>query len=355
MEYRKFEYESDAIKEFINLPKRLYSKDTNTEDAKQMKELLLNKHILSKYFHLDKFLIYNENKVVGRFCITTYENDENAYIGYFECINDEIVAKFLFKIAYDFAKANGYKKIVGPVDSSFWIKYRLKINMFEYKPYTDEPYNKEYYYKLFLENNYKVIEHYTSRRFPIIEDTYYNGKFEHRYEEFRKKGYSIVSPNIKDYEKIIEELYYLITDLYSDFTIFKNLSITDFKEIFSSYKKVIRTEMIKMAYLDGKAVGFYISIPNYYNKVYHLNIINLLRILKLKKKPKEYVMLYMGVDREHTGLGKALVGAIEEELKKNKLPSIGALARDGKITQKYGEELSREHYEYVLMECNIYD
>lgn len=355
MEYRKFEYESDAIKEFIKLPKKLYNRTTNMEDSNQMKQLLLDKHILSKYFHLDKFLIYKNGQVLGRFCITTYENDDNAYIGFFECIEDMNVAKYLFEIAYNFAKENGYKKLIGPVDSSFWIKYRLKINMFEYKPYTDEPYNKDYYYKMFLENNYKVIEHYTSNRFPAIDENYFNGKFENRLEEFRKNGYSISSPKIKDYEKMIEELYYLITDLYSDFPIYKKLSIKDFKSIFNGYKSVIRTEMIKMAYYNGKAVGFYISIPNYSNKVYHLNILNILNILKLKNKPKEYVMLYMGVDREHTGLGKALVGAIEEELKRNKLPSIGALAKDGKITQKYGEELIENQYEYVLMECEICD
>lgn len=355
MKYRKFEFESDAIKDFIKLPKKLYTKSTNIENSKQMKELLLNKHVLSKYFHLDKFLIYKQNEVVGRFCITTYQNDKTAYLGYFECIDNKEVANFLFKTAYEFAKENGYKKIVGPVDSSFWLKYRLKINMFEYIPYTDEPYNKEYYYDLFCKNNYKVIEHYTSRRFPVIDEKYYNGKFENRYEEFKKNGYEIVSPNLKNYEKLVDELYYLITDLYSDFPIFKALNLEDFRKVFSSYKYVIRAEMIKMAYFKGKAVGFYISIPNYYNKVYNLNLINLLKILKLKRKPKEYVMLYMGVDKNHTGLGKALVGAIEEELKKNKLPSIGALARDGKITQKYGEELVKEQYEYVLMECEISD
>lgn len=355
MEYRKFEYESDAVKDFINLPKKLYSNKNNMENSKQMEKLLLDKHVLSKYFHLDKFLIYKYKKVVGRFCITSYENDECAYIGFFECIDDKSVAKYLFDVAYKFAKEKGYKKIIGPVDASFWIKYRLKINMYNYLPYTDEPYNKKYYYNLFLENNYVVVEHYTSNRFPVITKEYYNGKFEERFKSFTEKGYKIVSPNLVDYDKMIIDLYYLITELYSDFPIYKNLSLEDFKEIFKDYRFIIRAEMIKMAYFENETVGFYISIPNYYNKVYHLNLINLLKLLRIKKKPKEYVMLYMGVKKEHTGLGKALIGAIEEELKKNKLPSIGALARDGKITQKYGEELVKEKYEYVLMERKIND
>lgn len=64
-------------------------------------------------------------------------------------------------------------------------------------------------------------------------------------------------------------------------------------------------------------------------------------------------MLYMGVDREHRGLGKALAGSIIEELKKSGLPSIGALARDGKPTQKYGESHIEKQYEYVLLEQSL--
>ena len=71
-----------------------------------------------------------------------------------------------------------------------------------------------------------------------------------------------------------------------------------------------------MAYFKKEPVGFYISIPNYGNLVYHLNVRNISKILKLRKKPKSYVMLYMGVDQKHIGLGKALIYSIVEELKK---------------------------------------
>ena len=70
----------------------------------------------------------------------------------------------------------------------------------------------------------------------------------------------------------------------------------------------------------------------------------------MKKNPKEYVMLYMGVAPEHQGLGKALVYSILTELKEKKVPSIGALSRDGKITQNYVSDLCIDKYEYVLLE-----
>ena len=97
-------------------------------------------------------------------------------------------------------------------------------------------------------------------------------------------------------------------------------------------------------------MGFFVSVPDFGNTVYHLrNLKNLCRVFRIKKKPHRYVMLYMGVHNDHHGLGKALVGSIMEELRISGLPSIGALARDGKITQKYGENHVEHCYEYVLL------
>ncbi len=354
MNYVLFNCEKKYVKKFINFSKKLYKK-YNNENSNELKSLLLGKHPLCKYFKLYKFLIYEKNKVVGRFAITIYPNDDTAYIGFFECINDNEVAKFIFDTANKFAKENNYKRIVGPVDASFWLKYRLKINMFDKAPYTGEPYNKDYYYKMFLDNNYKVIEHYTSNIYEHIDNNYENEFYSNRYNSFIEKEYKIESPNMDEFERILKELYSLLTKLYSDFPIYKHLSEEDFINIFKEYKKIMNPEMIKLAYYNNKMVGFYISVPNYNNLVYNINIINLIKILKIKNKPKEYVMLYMGVDQEHRGLGKAIVYSIMTELMKSKLPSIGALARDGKVTQNYVEELIKDRYEYVLLERKLND
>ncbi|MBQ3149902.1 MAG: hypothetical protein IJB86_01505 [Clostridia bacterium] len=349
----KFDCEKKYIRDFLSLPKKLYT-DDNMEDEGDVKALLNGTHTMSSYFRLDKFIIYGKNETpVGRFAITTYPDDKTAYIGFFECINDSDTAKFLFDSAYAFAEKNGYDKIVGPVDASFWIKYRLKINMFDRKPYTGEPYNKDYYYKLFKENGYSVQHHYTSNLFKPLDETYTNELYENRFDEFTKKGYKIISPDIKDFDNILNDLYYLLTELYSDFPVFKNVEKNDFLKMFDSYRIILNLSMVKLAYYEEKMVGFFISVPNYNNLVYHLNPLNILKIMKIKKHPAEYVMMYMGVDQNHRGLGKAIVHSIIEELKVNKLTGIGALARDGKVTQTYGSDKIDSVYEYVLLERDI--
>lgn len=350
----QFTNEKKYIKDFIGLSKRLYSKDDHMEDADDIKALLTGEHTLSAYFTLHKFLVYEEEKAVGRFVITTYPEDTTAYLGFYECEDRSDAAKMIFEEAERYTKQLGCVRVEGPVDASFWIKYRLKINLFDRAPYTGEPYNKAYYLKQFRENGYEVSQHYTSNIYEPLETENKEPLYDNRYVDFTEKGYEIVSPDIKQYDAVIEELYVLITDLYSDFPIYKNLSLEDFKKVFNSYRYILNMSMARMAYFNKQPVGFFVSVPDYGNKVYHLkNPGNILRILRLKKKPKRYVMLYMGVHREHRGLGKALVGSIMEELRVSGLPSIGALARDGKITQKYGEEHIEQLYEYVLLEKNL--
>ena len=353
MQLVAFTNEEKYIRDFLKLPAKLYTSKDNMEDPDSMRKIIIGQHPLSKYFKLDKYLVYDNDEVKARFAITTYPEDDTAYLGFFECVNDKNIARFLFENAYEIAKKNGASKIVGPVDSSFWIKYRLKINKFE-KPYTGEPYNKDYYFDLFKDNDFTVCEHYTSNVFHSIDETYVNEKFEKRYEEFIANGYEIRSPKPEEFDATIDIVYDLVTRLYKHFPIFKDLSREDFCAVFKSYEKIIDFDVTKIAYYNGEGVGFYVSIPDFGNSVYHLNNpANILRILKVKKSAPRYVMLYMGVLPEHKGLGKAISYAIMKELRVNGKPSISALIRDGNINQKYVEEDITGVYEYVLLSREI--
>ena len=82
----------------------------------------------------------------------------------------------------------------------------------------------------------------------------------------------------------MDEVYYMLMDLYSDFPIFKSLTKEDFKIQFESLGKIINMQLNRMAYYKGKAVGFYISIPNYSNAVHNINLFKLLKNETQKRK-----------------------------------------------------------------------
>lgn len=349
-----FDREEKYIKDFLKLPRLLYSKKEIAQNESEEKELLLGKHLLSKYFKLNKFLVYKDSKVAARCVITTYPNDSNAYIGFFECIYDEECAKTLFQAVKEFCKRGNYKKIIGPVDASFWLKYRMKINKFEDRPYVSEPYNKKYYLDLFSKNDYSISETYISNIYKKLPRNFEKEKIRRRYEEFIKKGYKIVSPKKMDYNKAICEIYKMIIELYSDFPIFKYLNEEDFLKIFGNYKYILDFSMVKLVYFKGETVAFFIGMPDYKNLLYRkFNLFTIINVLLKKIRSKNYVMLYMGVKKEHVGLGNAMTQTIINNLQKRRSTAIGAFIKEGKVTESYGKDTIEGKYKYVLLESSL--
>ena len=346
----QFNQEESNVKDFLDLPKKIYSEKTITEDEDKIKSLLLGKHILSIYFKLNKFLIYQKGEAVGRFIITEYHDDKDiCYIGFFECINNEEVSNFMLDEAYKFAKEKKYKKIIGPVDASFWIKYRLKTNLFDKLPYTGEPYNADYYYEMFKNNGYEVIEHYTSNIYDKNNTTYNIEDYEESYNKIIKSGYKIVKPRIiEEFDKCLEDIYYLIRESYSKSPVFKELEKDDFIGLFKAYEKIINLNMIRLAYYKDKVVGFCISIPNYGNKIYNSNFIDKISNMWTKNMPKEYIVQYLEDSDEHQGLSKAISYSIAEELKKTNVTGISAIVKDDNTKTNNDNQ-----YEYVLLERKI--
>ena len=62
MKIIKFDNEKKYIKDFLSLPKKIYTKKTNTEDYNTVKQLITNNHPLNKYFKLTKLVKFLQSK-----------------------------------------------------------------------------------------------------------------------------------------------------------------------------------------------------------------------------------------------------------------------------------------------------
>lgn len=340
--------------EFISLPKRLYSKNTITQNEKEERELLAGTHILSRYFSVTPFIAVDENeKCVSRCAVTIYPDDDTAFLGLFESENDIDAVREILAAAENFAQRCDIKKLLGPVDCSFWIKYRFKTNRFG-KVYSGEPYNLPYYPKLWHDCGYKICEKYSSNHFAVFTNEVDSKKCSARLEKKLAEGYSIKNVTKNEFEKAIRDVYSLLIELYSRFPAYKKITEDEFVELYGYFGTIMRPEMVKTAYFRDKLVGFFIGIPDYGNVVYgKLSLADYIKFFRIKAKPKRYVMLYMGVDKHHRGLGGALAEAVRLELKNQGAESIGALIRDGNSSKNFFSSNVDYEYHYVLFEKNI--
>ncbi len=333
----------NLIKKFTNIPKMLYNSDERTHSKNEETQLLTKNHVLSHYFELYAFLVLSEKeKPLARCIVTFYHNSNKAYLGLFECIDNLEVSEKLFNSVEKFCKQHNKYEIVGPVDASPWIKYRLKVDNFN-KPYTGEPYNKSYYKKMFDKAGYSVLNKFISTYYDTSK-SFTNIKAQKRLDEKLKQGYKIVGSNPSNIQSDLVKVYRLLSKLYKDLPEFKQISEQEFIAIFKDFNKICDYTLIKAAYKDDTLVGFFISIPNYSSILCgDMTIIKLFRFLRLKKNPKEFVILYLGVEKGHAGLGVAMAELLNRELVNRRMKCIGALIQEGKVTAGYfGDKIEKK-------------
>jgi GNAT superfamily N-acetyltransferase len=353
---KEFTDEEKYKSDFLLLPKLLYDKQTYTQNETEERSILDEAHVLSKYCKQRKILVYNDSgEFCGRCIVTFYPDTDSAFIGYFECIENSDCAAMIFDYAHKCAKEEGYRKIIGPLDTSFWIKYRLKIDNFDRRPYIGEPYNLPYYKQMFEDNGYSVLEKWVSNIFTKMP--FFNRQktmYKKRLERAEKANYKIVSPKRDEFDATIDIIYNLISETFKDFITFREITLEDFREIFKNYRYILDYHFVKIAYCGDEPVAFSIALPDYENLLYgDLTAVKKLRILLKRIRCKNYVSLYMGVKKEHRGLGRALSQKLIESLRVRGATCIGALITEGKVTENFGKEYTMGKIRYILFEKEL--
>ena len=339
---------------FSALPRRLYERKKNPQDKKTEQEILQGKHLLSDEFQVFPFVVQKDGKTVSRTLLTVYPADPCGYFGFFESENDEKAVKVLFDALEDRARELHLTTLFGPVNASFWIGYRLKTDHFDQAPYTGEPYNQAYYEALLLAQGFQQTDRYTSNLFRPVPPDYVNKKYEKRTAQFLQRGIVLKSLEMKDYDRTMQEVYGLLTALYADFPGYKPISEEKFLKLFGSYRLIVNPAMVKFAYDRNRMIGFFICLPDYKNALYGSLSPRLIHaLLWTKKHAKNYVLLYLGADPGHLGLGPVLTYDVIRELQRNGASSVGALIHEQKITGYYAKDLLIGENHYALYQKKL--
>ena len=317
---------------FLRLPSKIYDEKHIVQNKTFEKEVLENTSILCKGAKNFALIVKNKNdEPVGRSVVSLYE-DDTAYIGFFECVKDIEVSKLLLAECERIAKEAGKKRLLGPIDISFWIRYRFALT--DELSYTGEPANKAYYSEFWEESGFKLSKEYY----------------------FKDKGYVFIHPNIQNLEKYLREIYPVLTEGYKNFAGFKMIGEEDFIKLYSPLSMILDPDMVFLAYKENELKGFLICLPDYGNLLYKTKTpAVLLNIMNIKANAKRYVLLYMGIDAKCLGLGSALSQLVVDMLKAKKSRAVSALIDNGKATGGYFKEKIKEKRKYVLLEKTIGD
>ncbi len=325
------------------------------------KKLIDKKHNpFYAHARMEMFLAEREGKYVGRIAGIVNDNhnrehNENiGFFGFFECVNDREVANALFDAAVAWLKEQKVTAVRGPASPSVNDEYGLLIEGFDRTPSILMTYNPPYYAALIEGYGFSKVKDLFA--YQVNRDDVMTERLKRVAEAVKNRdGFTFRTFNMKEFDKEVRIVHGLYTRGWERNWGEVPLTDDEFDYMAKDLKAVVDPELIVIAEINGKPVGFGLSLPDL-NEIFRFNksgrlLPALLRMLLFKKRIANIRIIILGVVPEYqmSGVGVGLFyetavravangypyGEASWVLEDNVMMNRGAKLLNGKLTKKY--------------------
>ncbi len=252
------------------------------------------------------------NKIIGRiaaFVNRQYKEDQpTGGIGFFECIDDQKAANFMFDFCREWLKEKGMEAMDGPINFGERDKWwGLLVQGFT-PPLYCMNYNPPYYVQLF--ENYGFQVYFNQICFGMKVTDQLDTKFYERHAKIAAdSNYSARTIDKGQLEKFAKDFHYVYNKAWSGHGGGKSLELKQVQKMFKMMKPVMDEHLIWYAYYKEEPIAIWINLPDLNQFFKHLNgqfgLLQKLKFLWLKKfgKCSRFVGVVFGIIPEFQGKG----------------------------------------------------
>ncbi|KPJ65444.1 hypothetical protein AMJ44_10160 [candidate division WOR-1 bacterium DG_54_3] len=296
------------LKTFIRLPYRLYRHDKLWVPpllSEERKKFLAKSNPILQHCDFELFLLYEDGKPVGRisaFVDWAAVNFWKARIGLFgsyECIDNPVGSALLLDAARKWLKLRGMERMRGPwsFTSQEWGSV---VKGFDSPPSIMSPYNPPYYnremeaFGLKKAKDLLVYELDTRQGYELPEDFL-------KWTDWiaRKNKVTIRHLNMNRLEEDVKTIVDVANESTKANWGYVPATDAEAHDIAQSLKPIVDPEIVMIAEIEGRAVGYLIALPdvNTILKDLHGRLFpfGFLRLLSGLKKIRQYRIWGMGV------------------------------------------------------------
>jgi hypothetical protein len=257
-----------------------------------------------------RWIVKDENgQLIGRIAAFTdnkYINKGTDFktggIGFFDSINDPIVANALFDTAKEWLLSKGMQAMDGPInfgDRDKW--WGLMVEGFEKEPMYGMSFNPDYYESLFTQ--YGFQNYYNQYYFSMNVNDPLPARFPERHAKFKAKaGYEAKHAKLNDLDKYAGDFATVYNAAWAQHGEAKEITHEQVIKLFNKMKPIMDERTIWFAYYKEEPIAMFINIPdlNQYFKHFNgkLGLLEKIRLLWMKK---------MGYNKQLTGLAFGVV------------------------------------------------
>lgn len=324
-------------KKFVNFPYAHYEDDEYWVAPLKMEQkglIDIQKNSFYENADIALFLASRDGQVCGRIAaiedrrFNEYHGTNTGFFGFFECIDDKSVAKYLMKAVRGWMKDRGLTKILGPSNPGMMDEIGILVDGFDEYPGFLMPYHKDYYDRLLTSIGFeKEMDMYAYR---VTQDSV-NIDRARRAGKIVKKRYSELNIRQVDMKNLDEEVQIvreIFNQAWSKNWGFIPLTENEFSDLADDLKLILNPRYAHVAEMDGEPVAFSVALPDLNQALKHMNgrllPVGIFKLLWYKRKIDSIRTALMGVVPEYQGKGiDALLHlqAIENGLEDGKMSS----------------------------------
>ena len=303
-------------KSFLQVSVDLYKNDSNwirplDKDIEEVFDPGKNKFF--KRGECTRWLLKdNKGKAIGRvaaFVNRQYKNEQpTGGIGFFDCIDDQASANFIFDHCKKWLQDRGMEAMDGPINFGERDKWwGLLVEGF-YSPLYNMNYNPQYYRRLFEEYGFKT--YFNQVCFGRNVTNRLDDKFYQRHDTIAKDAnYKAVMIRKTQIEKFAKDFTYIYNKAWAGHGGLKSMAKEQAVALFKTMKPVMDENIIWFAYHKEEPIAIYINLPDLNKWFKYLNgkfgLFHKLKFLWIKKtKPNiKFTGVVFGVVPEWQGKG----------------------------------------------------
>lgn len=298
----------ESAVEFLNFPKLLFAQDENyirplDQDIEDTFNPKKNKFF--RFGECERFLFKNDdNKTLGKIAVFINKKYKQSQptggIGFFDCVDDQQTADFIFSYAKKWLQQKGMEAMDGPINfgerDKFW---GLLIEGFS-EPLYAMNYNPSYYKTLFENYGFQIYFNQLcyGRKIhnPVAEN------FLQMHERISKNKSITARPlQLKALAKFARDFTDVYNQAWASHGEGKQLTEMQTLKLFTSLKPVINENISWFVYENEKPIAVWMNIPDlnqwikFFNGKFGILEKILFLIIKKFSKNKKMVGLVFGI------------------------------------------------------------
>lgn len=314
---RMHEVKTDADKKiFLEVAVNIYKGDSKyirplDKDIEEVFDPEKNKFF--KKGECTRWLLMDDsNKPIGRiaaFVNKQYKEEQpTGGIGFFECINDQKAANFMFDHCKEWLQPRGMEAMDGPINFGERDKWwGLLVEGF-HSPLFGMTYNPPYYKDLFEAYGFQVYFNQICFASPI--DHQFSDKYFTRHTQLAQDGnYKAIHIRKDQLQRFAKDFAYIYNKAWASHGGGKSLEERQVIKMFNTMKPVMDERIIWFTYYKDEPVAMWINLPDLNQFFKHLNgkfgLLQKLKFLYLQRMGKcdRMVGIVFGIIPEFQGKG----------------------------------------------------